>query len=167
MQVGESFEWIQLGDYAPDQAILDYMQCLDIAMAGSEITSFELRWDCMAYLQRFRISGPNKLADPYEAFDSCVALVTIPELNVEDTPYLDDMFIGCTALKGVNLVAPSVSFSIAGCQLEHDALVALIGLLATVAVPCTCTITGNPGVPELTVGEIAIATDKGWTLVTE
>jgi hypothetical protein len=37
--------------------------------------------------------------------------------------------------------------------------------LATV-VSKTITITGNPGVADLTAGDLAIATGKGWTVTT-
>lgn len=72
-------------------------------------------------------------------------------------------------LRGL-LVSSSAPFSgtspqidITDCGLNHAALVALINSLPTV-VGKTCVIKTNPGTAELTAGEIAVATGKGWTL---
>ena len=55
------------------------------------------------------------------------------------------------------------TFTIAACDLQRDALVTLFNDLAVV-VSKTITITGNPGVPNLSAADLQIATDKGWTV---
>jgi len=57
-----------------------------------------------------------------------------------------------------------VSFSVASAKLARNELVALFNSLPTV-VGQTLTITGNHGIADLSAGDRAIATGKGWTLV--
>ena len=59
--------------------------------------------------------------------------------------------------------APQIE--ITDCGLDRTALVALFNSLGTIAGK-TIKITGNPGVADLTAGDLAIATDKGWTVTT-
>lgn len=48
--------------------------------------------------------------------------------------------------------------------LSHQALVEMINSLPTATASATITITGNPGTAELTDEEIAVATEKNWTI---
>ncbi len=50
------------------------------------------------------------------------------------------------------------------CSLGHAEIVDLLNALPTVTIPNELTLTGNPGISELTDEEKTIATGKGWTL---
>lgn len=65
----------------------------------------------------------------------------------------------------VNFTNIKHNFNVAGCLLDRDNIVNVFNNLATV-VGKTVTVSGNPGVPNLTTGDLLIATSKGWTVVT-
>lgn len=107
------------------------------------------------------------------AFAGCTALVKIPLLRVwsnAGTSSCEGAFTGCTSLASVKF-DPAVTgwagadISFENCALEHKALVELFESLPTITAAHTLTLTGNPGVGELTQEEGAIATNKGWTLI--
>lgn len=58
------------------------------------------------------------------------------------------------------------SFSLTNSLMDRAALVELFNNLGTAVGAQTLTITGSVGVPDLTAGDLAIATGKGWTVAT-
>jgi len=50
--------------------------------------------------------------------------------------------------------------------LSRAAIVSIFTNLGTAVGAQTVTVTGNHGVPDLTAPDLAIATDKGWTVAT-
>jgi hypothetical protein len=73
-------------------------------------------------------------------------------------------FFNCFSLRKLRLPNIGVSFSISGCNMQRAELVDLFNDLKSGVVSQTITVTNNPGVPELTVLDILIATAKGWTV---
>jgi hypothetical protein len=51
-------------------------------------------------------------------------------------------------------------------KLARKAISNIFTALGTASGAQTVTVTGNHGVPDLTAGDLAIATGKGWTVVT-
>lgn len=79
-------------------------------------------------------------------------------------------FAGCISLRRLTINAPRWSGSIiaiGNCAFDREGLVELFESLPSVTITKNIIITGNPGVAELTEADKAIATGKGWTLVTE
>ena len=80
------------------------------------------------------------------------------------------MFQNCSSLLSITL-KPTVigwtgyAISLSACSLGHKALVDLFNSLPTITTAKALTLTGNPGVLELTDEEKAIATGKNWTLM--
>lgn len=84
-------------------------------------------------------------------------------------PTITDAFKGCISLRHLifdSQVWKGSDFSISDCSFEREGLVEMFRSLPTITSAKTITITGNPGVDDLTEEDKAIATDKGWTLET-
>ena len=79
------------------------------------------------------------------------------------------MFNNCYSLTSILLVSTitgwsGYAISIKDCSMTHDAIIAFFNSLPTITSSKAITLTGNPGVKELTTTEKAIATGKRWTL---
>jgi len=97
------------------------------------------------------------------------SLSEVPMLNTASITNMNGMFTSVHALSSFKLDPTvtgwaGVSLSLGNCSLGHDALVELFNSLPTITSSQELTLTGNPGVSELTDGEKAIATGKNWTL---
>ena len=82
---------------------------------------------------------------------------------------VDSMFYDCYSLTEVlldNTVTgwAGYAISLSSCSLGHAAIVKFFDSLPTITSTKAITLTGNPGVSELTGTEKAVATGKGWTL---
>ena len=102
-------------------------------------------------------------------FQNCYALTAIPQLDTSAVTNMSSMFQNCYALTSIvldNTVTGWAGYDIAlkECSLGHAAIVAFFDSLPTITSAKAITLTGNPGVSELTAAEKAIATGKGWTL---
>lgn len=100
------------------------------------------------------------------AFSGCLNLREIEFVSAVKLTVTTSMFSGCSRLRKLRLPGMPISFSIADCDMERDALVDLFNDLATVGTTQTITITNNPGTINLTAGDLAIASGKNWLVVT-
>ena len=78
--------------------------------------------------------------------------------------YTDGAFLYCPSLISAPLAGTAISISYLDCNLDQAAIVAIFNGLASGVTAQTITITGNPGVADLTAANRLIATDKGWTI---
>lgn len=107
--------------------------------------------------------------DTIYMFQDCYSLASIQKLTVGKSTNAFNMFNNCRSLAKLTF-DPSVvgwagcDISLANCSLGHLALVDLLNSLPTITGAHTLTLTGNPGVSELTDAEKAVATGKNWTL---
>ena len=104
-----------------------------------------------------------------QMFSSCYSLTAIPQLDTSAVTDMSYMFYGCYSLTSIafdNTVTgwAGYAISLSDCSLSHAAIVAFFNSLPTITSAKAITLTGNPGVSELTAAEKAIATGKGWTL---
>ena len=102
-------------------------------------------------------------------FISCTSLTAIPQLDTSAVTNMNNMFNGCNSLTAITLNNTvtgwaGYAISLSDCSLSHAAIVAFFNSLPTITSAKAITLTGNPGVSELTNAEKAIATGKGWTL---
>ena len=102
-------------------------------------------------------------------FDNCYPLTAIPQMNTSAVTNMSYMFDSCYSLTSITLNNTvtgwaGYAISLSDCSLSHAAIVALFNSLPTITSAKAITLTGNPGVSELTNAEKAIATGKGWTL---
>jgi len=95
-------------------------------------------------------------------FNGCYALREIIFTDCSNVTTATTAFANCQSLRSLRMPGIAVSFSVFDCAMQRDALVALFNDLATAT--ATITITANPGVPDLSAADLAIATDKGWTV---
>ena len=120
-------------------------------------------------LRYFSWRGGNNVTSMGYMFGHCYSLTSIPQLDTSNVTNTANMFYACYLLSSI-LLNPSVSgwagsdFSLSNCSLGHTALVNLFNSLPTITTKKALTLTGNPGVSELTDEEKAIATGKNWTL---
>ena len=102
-------------------------------------------------------------------FYGCNSMKAIPQLNTSAVRNMSNMFNGCNSLTAITLNNTVTGWagyavSLKDCSLGHAAIVAFFNSLPTITSAKAITLTGNPGVSELTDAEKAIATGKGWTL---
>ena len=102
-------------------------------------------------------------------FSNCHSLMAIPQMNTSAVTDMDYMFNKCNSLTAIAFNSSATGWagyaiSLKDCSLSHAAIVAFFNSLPTITSAKAITLTGNPGVPELTDAEKAIATGKRWTL---
>ena len=102
-------------------------------------------------------------------FGDCYSLTAIPQMDTSAVTDMNNMFNGCYSLTAITLNKTvtgwaGYAISLKDCSLGHSAIVAFFNSLPTITSAKAITLTGNPGVSELTAAEKAIATGKGWTL---
>jgi surface protein len=125
---------------------------------SSVITMFSMFRDCysLTTIPLIDTTGTNKTS----MFSKCIALQSIPLISGGN---VSGMFSLCASLSKGAILNTKLTISYEKCKLSQSALVDIFNGLATV-VGQTITITGNWGAANLTVGERAIATDKGWVI---
>lgn len=124
--------------------------------------------DCQSItnIPQLDLSNAN---DTIYMFQDCFSLTSIQKLTVGKSTNAFDMFNNCRSLAKL-IFDPSVvgwagcDISLTNGSLGHLALVDLLNSLPTITGAHTLTLTGNPGVSELTDEEKAVATSKNWTL---
>ena len=102
-------------------------------------------------------------------FGNCYSLTAIPQMDTSAATNMSNMFNNCYSLASIAFNGSITGWagcavSLKGCSLGHAAIVAFFNSLPTITSAKAITLTGNPGVSELTAAEKAIATGKGWTL---
>ena len=111
----------------------------------------------------------SSVKDMSNMFYDCYSLTVIPQLNTSSVTNMSYMFSSCYSLTAVlldNTVTgwEGYAISLSNCSLGHAAIVKFFNSLPTITSTKAITLTGNPGVSELTGTEKAVATGKGWTL---
>ena len=102
-------------------------------------------------------------------FSYCYSLTAIPQLDTSAVTNMSSMFGVCYSLTTIAFNGSVTGWSgynvsLKDCSLSHAAIVTFFNSLPTITSAKAITLTGNPGVSELTDAEKAIATGKGWTL---
>lgn len=138
-------------------------------------------YDCYALKTISQLNTSNVENMGY-TFGNCISLDKLPQLNMEKVKYLVGMFTNCTALTElggfVNLGQSYVTTTAANYSgytldlsssplLTHDSLMNVINNLYDIATRGCNTqqlVLGSTNLAKLTAEEIAIATNKGWTV---
>lgn len=104
----------------------------------------------------------------YSLFDSCYSLKTIGKLIIADGAAIDYFLGSCSALENITIEGVlSKTFSIGSCsKLTHDSLMSIINALkdysgSGTTYKLTLHATAKA---RLSTAEIAVATQKGWTI---
>jgi surface protein len=136
----------------------------------SNVTNMCGMFDSCESLTSLNVSNLDisNVTDMSWLFDQCYSLETIIGLDTWDVSNVTDMngmFVDCTAL--TDFEAPkniSTDISFQYCTaLSHDSLMSIINNLITVSTTKVLEL-GATNLAKLSDEEIAIATNKGWTL---
>ena len=111
----------------------------------------------------------STVTDMRNMFAYCGSLTAIPQLDTSAVTNMNGIFNYCNSLTAIAFNGSvtgwaGVDVSLQDCSLSRAAIVAFFNSLPTITSAKAITLTGNPGVSELTNTEKAIATGKGWTL---
>lgn len=122
---------------------------------------------CMS-ISEITLFGPLVSYNNLYAFSGCSSLASVTRIDYVRGQEFD--FSGCPSLQKLlfnptRTVTAWSNVSVKNCSFTHAGLVELIDSLPTITTTHNLILTGNPGVPELTEDEKAIATGKGWALV--
>lgn len=139
------------------------------ALDTSKVKNMNYMFQNCSALSEIQALDTSNVTTMMSMFQGCNALTRIPKLNTGKATNMGNVFTNALTLESV-LFDSTVSgwagyaISLANCSLSHDAIVAFFNSLPTITDAKAITLTGNPGVSELTDAEKAIATGKGWTL---
>lgn len=131
-------------------------------ITGSSVTNASSAFSACISLTSIGVIHLPAVTNITNMFLSCISLREIIFTNCSAVTTTTSAFSSCFSLKSLRMPGIATSFTISSCAMERDALVALFNDLATTT--ATITITGNPGVPNLSAADLQIATDKGWTV---
>lgn len=148
-------------------AMLTFYQCSSLLSVDdldlSNITSAESMFNgCLALTNVGNLITP-KCEVMKNMFYRCNNLQTIESLDCTAVTNFTDIFNDCTKLTNIHLMNIKTDLTIPSDLLTHDCLVNLINELVDVGEVRTLTI-GTTNIAKLTAEEIAVATNKNWTL---
>jgi len=98
-------------------------------------------------------------------FSGCYGLLNLPALMLERVSDFNGCFSSCSSLAAAPLQRVSATISFLSCALSRSAILAIFHNLATVGGGQSIDIGDNHGARELTTDDLAIATAKGWTVL--
>jgi hypothetical protein len=149
-----------------------FQNCGKVKKIGNLDTMNGTRFDNMFYycysLQNFPINSFDNISQGGNGINNIInqtLICKLPSIDCTNVTSYTNSFAFAKDLKQCDFFNINQTISFQNCQLDTDNIVNVFNNLATV-VSKTITITGNPGVPDLTAPDLAIATDKGWTVVT-
>lgn len=134
-----------------------------------KVTSTSGMFTSCSNLTKLPALDTSKVTNFYNMFYGCSRLTEIPQLNLSGTTTFNNTFGNCYSLAKITF-DPTIenwaggAISLANAALDHAAIVGFFNSLPTITAAKAITLTGNPGVSELTDAEKAIATNKNWTL---
>ena len=138
-------------------------------MNTSAVTSMSSMFERCNSLTAIPQMNTSAVKDVRHMFNGCNSLTAIPQMDTSKVTNMSNMFDNCNSLTAIAFNSSATGWagyaiSLRDCSLSHAAIVAFFNSLPTITSAKAITLTGNPGVPELTDAEKAIATGKGWTL---
>lgn len=108
------------------------------------------------------------VTDATSMFYECYNLVEIPALDLGSATDLTGIFgyTNFSSLKSINVINVATDLSVEGLPLDAAALINIFNNLADGVVTKNMNVIGCPGTVDLQPEDIAIAEDKGWTVIT-
>jgi hypothetical protein len=132
---------------------------------ASLISAYEMFSYCYSLSEapNINLSGVN---DIDYMFYTCPSLNKIPAYDLTACSNLSSAFEYCPILQEAPITNVSTNVSFYNCLMAKDAIVDIFNGLSTVAPESeTINVAGNYGVADLTGEDIAIATGKGWVVI--
>ena len=138
-------------------------------MDTSAVTNMSYMFKNCSSLTAIPQIDTSAVTDMNSMFYYCYSLTAIPQMDTSAVTNMSSMFNNCYSLTSIAFNGSVTGWagyavSLQDCSLGHAAIVAFFNSLPTITSAKAITLTGNPGVSELTDAEKAIATGKGWTL---
>lgn len=152
---------------------LDLSKATSISgMFAYEHASGANRYSLLKAIPLYNVTSVTALSN---LFKGCGNLESIPALNFSSIPETSTAFVhsgsngwivGCYALKEINILDIHYNFQISeSTQFTREALVHIIGNLRDMTGSSAKTLTmGSTNLAKLTEDDIAVATDKNWTV---
>ena len=138
-------------------------------MDTSAVTNMNYMFNSCYSLTAIPQMDTSAVTNMSNMFGSCYSLTAIPQMDTSAVTSMNNMFTNCYSLTAITLDNTVTGWAgyviyLRDCSLSHAAIVSFFNSLPTITSAKAITLTGNPGVSELTAAEKAIATGKGWTL---
>lgn len=127
------------------------------------VTSMSYTFSRCFSLTSVTLGDTPLLSHTYYMFSEDSALVEVSPINMASVTDAGSMFDYCVGLQKGALVDTSVDIYYYGCLLSRQAIVDIFDGLANAS--ATIDVSGNYGAADLTAEDLAIATDKGWTVI--
>jgi hypothetical protein len=106
----------------------------------------------------------NSVTTPNSMFSGCYSLQELEFVDCSTLTNTSNMFGTCLSLRKLIMTGLIVSLNVASLNLQRQAIIDLLNSLGSPLTTQNVTLTGNPGMIDLTVAEInAILTPKNWT----
>ena len=147
--------------------LVRYGATLDLALGANAANLFAN--SKVTHIPRLLLNSATGFAT---AFNSCTDLVSIDELYVPKVTSFSNTFQNCTNLEEIRITSEIKinGFDVHWSEkLSHESLLSIINALAnktadTSGTEWVCTL-GTENLNKLSATEIAVATEKGWSLV--
>ena len=151
------------GSFPTGQKLMD---CKVFDLTTGALTAHPHLFDYFSALQNVGNINTTSATNMSYMFNGCSSLTTLDLGSFDTTSVtnMQNMFYGCNSLTDFKSCVwyKSISFTNSS-KLTHDSLMSIINNLATVTSKRTLTI-GATNKAKLTDDEIAVATEKGWTV---
>jgi hypothetical protein len=106
----------------------------------------------------------NSMTLPNSMFSGCYSLQELEFVDCSTLTNTTTMFANCLSLRKLIMPGLIVLLNVGGCNLQRQEIIDLLNSLGSPLITQNVTLTGNPGMIDLTNAEImAILTPKNWT----
>jgi surface protein len=108
----------------------------------------------------------SKVTSMYNMFSFCRSLTTIPAFDTSKVTDMGSMFYNCSNIEQIHLLNIGTNLDISACtKMTREALLEVIGNLKDLTGSTSKKLTlGSTNLAKLTEDDIALATNKNWTL---
>ena len=149
------------------------LRSVPAVMDTARVTNMSYMFSGCASLRSVPAISSYAVVTDMTAFGAAMRALELAQLDVSAATTLTKLQLTeASGLKGLIVSSsapwtgtPAPHIEITNCGLDSTALIALFNSLGTIAGK-TIKVTGNPGVADLSAGDLAIATNKGWTVTT-
>lgn len=145
-----------------------FRECLSLAEVPQFNTSNVKDMDYMFYgcssLTTVPLLDTSNVTTMYRAFENCTSLEQLPELDISNVTILD-AFRGCTNLRRIPFKNIKVSMYLKDTAIDKEGIIEVFNNLVPTSEPEFDRVTIKRALyNSLSEDELAIATDKGWTV---
>lgn len=155
IKVGESGLKLAMSTFAEVPDIFDF----------SDVTNMSYMFNACFNLQSAPLIDTSQVDSVPFMFNLCDKLQSVPEYDWTAVTGTSNTFKSCTSLTDLGgFIGLKANLDLSSCPLTHDSIMNVINKAADVtASPKTLTL-GSTNLAKLTEAQIAVATNKGWTL---